>query len=232
MKRITDVLRLHATNWAGLIAWPLGILAVTFVVNFGIFAALEHYATDYSHGTGAVVSIYIVMLVAHLQSMTQLFPFALGLGVTRRDFYTGTLAAIAAQSAAFGLVLTILERVESATDGWGIQMQMFALPFLHHENLVVQWLVFSVPFLAFTTIGLVIGVTFKRWGQQGVYLVSIATTVVVALLALLATARGWWPKVGSFFADSSTLALLCVYPLALAVACAGLGYLAIRRAVP
>ncbi len=42
-----------------------------------------------------LMSIYLVMLVAHLRTIAQVFPFALGLSVTRRTFFAATSLFVA-----------------------------------------------------------------------------------------------------------------------------------------
>ena len=93
-------------------------------------------------------------------------------------------------------------------------------------------LVLTVPFLAFAAVGMFFGVIFKRWGQPGVYVVTVATSVVLAALTLLITWRSWWPQVGSWFAGQSTAALFAGYPLVLVLLLGAASWLAIRRATP
>jgi hypothetical protein len=76
------------------------------------------------------------------------------------------------------------------------------------------------------------GVVFKRWGQPGVYALTVGTSLVLAGVAIVVTWQRWWPAVGSFFTDQSTFALLVSYPLVIAIVLGGAGWLAIRRATP
>jgi hypothetical protein len=232
MKRVNDVVRIQMVYWPGLFGWPLGILALTFVVNLVVFGSIGDAAPPEGRVTGAIMSIYIVMLIAHLQTITQVFPFALGLSVTRKAFYLGTAVVVAAQSVLFGLLLVLLEQVEQATNGWGLQLRFFGLDFLVQDNLVAQWLVYTVPFLALSALGVVLGVIFKRWGQTGLYVALVGSAVVLTAAVLMITWQKWWGSVGSFFTEQSTLALVAGYPLLIAVALGGLGFLAIRRATP
>jgi hypothetical protein len=232
MNRVVDVVRVQLVNWRGILAWPLGILALTLVINLVIFGALSDDVPPNGRVTGSLVSIYIVMFVAHLQTITQVFPFALGLSVTRRAFYAGTTLLVVAQGLLLGLLLLLLELVERSTDGWGIGLRYIGLPFLVQDNLMLQWLVYAVPFLAFSAIGVCFGVVFKRWGQSGVYVVTIAVVLALAGFAAVVSRQGWWPAVGTFFTDQSTFALLAGYPLVIAVVLGAGGWLVIRRATP
>jgi hypothetical protein len=230
MRRVLDVARIQTVNWPWVLAWPVGLLALILVFNIVLFGAIGDAAPSDGRSTGALMSIYFVMLVVHLQTMTQVFPFALGMGVTRRAFYAGTALLVTAQAAAYGVVLTALGLVESATGGWGVGVRFFGLSFLVQSNVIGQWLVYTVPFLAVSWIGIFMGVVFKRWGQPGVYTVGVGSGLLFGGLAVLITWQGWWPAVGSFFISQSTLVLLTVYPLLIALVLGGAGWLAIRRA--
>jgi len=232
MRRVLDTVRIQTANWPATFGWPLGILAVAFLANLAIFSSIGDAAVDGGSTTGAITSIYFVMFVAHVQTMTQYFPLALGLSVTRRTFFWSAVTLIAAQSAVFGTVITVLLQIERATDGWGIDMTFYGIGFLEQDGLVAQWLVYTVPFLALCAIGLFLGVLLKRWGPGGAYVAAIGGAAVLAGAIALVSWQQWWPAVGSFFTEQPTLALLAGYPMLVALAAGTGSYLAIRRAVP
>ena len=232
MKRVFDVARIQTVNWFWIFVVPPLVLLMVFLVNLVLFAAIGDAPPPEGRSTGALLSIYMMMLVAHLQTMTQVFPFALGLSATRRAFYAGTGLVVGAQSALFGVLLLLLGRIETATGGWGINLQFFGLPFLLQDGLLAQWLVYTVPFLALSAIGVFTGVVFKRWGRPGVYALTIGSSMVLACVAIVLTWQRWWPAVGAFFTDQSAFALLAGYPLMIAIVLGGAGWLAIRRATP
>jgi hypothetical protein len=76
---------------------------------------------------------------------------------------------------AFALVLLLGLAVERATDGWGLSMQFFRAGLPVMDNPFAQWLVYTAAFLAASSVGMFAGVVFKRWGQLGVWAVSIGT---------------------------------------------------------
>ncbi|MCW0216071.1 MAG: hypothetical protein OJJ54_22205 [Pseudonocardia sp.] len=228
--RAVKVARIQTVNLPMQLGMPWVILGTAFVINLIIFALVPD--TGDPKITGAIMSIYIFMLIAHLQSMTQVFPFALGLSVTRRDFFAGTSLLIVAQSVVQGILLTILLAVEEATGGWGMGLHFFGIPFLVQDNWFLQVLVYTVPFLFFSFVSIFAGTVFKRWGQFGMYVLSIGTVVLGGAAAVLITWQNAWGSIGRFFADSSPLALFAGYPAILAVLLAAVGYLALRRATP
>ncbi len=83
-----------------------------------------------------------------------------------------------------------------------------------------------------SALGVFLGVVFKRWSQPGLYVLSLGTAAVLAGLAFLVGANGWWPAVLSFFTGQSTLALLAGYPLVIVAVFGGAGWLVLRRATP
>jgi hypothetical protein len=232
MRRVLDVARIQTIHWPSIIGWPLGILGMVLLFNVVIFAVAIDTVPSGGQAVGAIMSIYIVMLVSHLQSITQVFPLALGMSVTRRAFYAGTALVVLAQSMLFGLVLLVLNLIESATGGWGVGLRFTGPPFLVVDNMLAQWLVYTVPFVAFSAIGVFVGVVFKRWGTTGVFTMSTGSTLLFGCLAVLVTWQGWWPAVGSFFTGQPTLLLLTVYPLLIALVLGGAGWMALRRATP
>jgi hypothetical protein len=232
MRRLLDVARIQLINPLLALGMPLGLLVLVFALNLGIFAAIGDVAPPGGQITGAMASIYIAVLILHLQTMTQFFPFLLGLGVTRRQFYAGTTIFVVGQAMVFGLVLMVGRALEIATGGWGMNLVFFRFGLPEQSNVFTQWLGYVVPFLVFSAIGLFAGVVFKRWGQIGVYAVSLGAAVILAVAAVVITLQGAWSSVGRFFVDLPPLALGAGYPLLLALLIGGAGWLTVRRAVP
>lgn len=232
MTHLLHVARIQLVNARAVLGLPLLILAVTMLANLVIFAAAGAPATEDEHSTGAMVSIYFVMLAVHLQTMTQVFPFAVSLGVTRRAFFGATALVVVAQSLAYGVLLYLFRLVEEATGGWGIDMTFFALPFMVQDNPILQIAVYTGPFLLLSFVGVLAGIVFKRWGQLGVYVLCIGSALLAVAFVAVTTWQEWWPAVGRFFTGQPTALLLAGYPLVLAVLIAGAGYLTARRAVP
>jgi hypothetical protein len=230
--RAVKVARIQTVNLPIQLGMPWLILGIAFAINLVIFALVPDPPAGEPKVTGAILSIYVFMLIAHLQSMTQVFPFALGLSVTRRDFFTGTSLLIVAQSLVQGILLTIMLGIERLTGGWGMDLSFFGVPFLVQDNWFLQALVYTVPFLLLSFASIFAGTVYKRWGQFGVYVLMIGGLVLLGAAAVITTWQQAWGAVGRFFADTSALMLLAGYPLVLSVLLAAAGYLALRRATP
>ncbi|SCL17001.1 hypothetical protein GA0070616_1176 [Micromonospora nigra] len=232
MNRALTVARLQFVAWPGVVGWPWGILALSFLINLALFATINEPTGAGQPITGGLASIYVVMFVACVSSITQEFPFAIGLGITRRSFYLGNVLQLVGQAISYAAVLYLLTLVEQATNGWGIGLRFFGLPFGWVENPALRFLAFAVPFLLLGFLGIAIALVFKRWGVNGMLTLSTVALVGFGGLAVLATWRGWWPAVGGWFADQSGAALLVGWPALLTLPLAVLSYLAIRRATP
>ncbi len=228
MTHVLKVLRLHLVPGPPAYLWPWLILAISFVVNLVIFSLTDIPTEDRS--TGGLGSIYGVMLFATMAVCTQIFPFALGLGTTRRAFVAGTSLFLLGHALLAGLVLTALAAAEQATTGWGVHMRFFTPGFVDQESVGAQFAVYAVPFLALSMLGMVLGTVLKRWGQQGMYVLSIGTFLLVGGAMAVIGWRDWWPPVLDFFTDTDAVTLLAGYPLLVALAAVAATWLGLRRA--
>ena len=231
MNRVQSAARLHLIVWPSLLAWPLGILAVSFVINRTVFAIIGDQIPG-DPKTGGVLSIYVTLMIVAGQTVAQVFPFALGLSVTRRSFYAASVLLLAAGSVLFGVLLYLGKLVEDATGGWGIRMSFFSQSFMHSDNAVAQILVYTVPFLALGLVGFVSALLHRRWGVNGLFGATIVLLVLSGAVTALITRQRLWPRIGHWFADQSALSLFAGWPALLALVLAVVGYLVIRRATP
>lgn len=230
MTDAVKVARIHLVNLPTSLGMPWGILTLVLAINLVIFTGLTEIPEG-QRATGALASIYIVTLVAAIQSVTQYFPFTAGLSLTRRAFVAGTAIFAAVQALVSGVVLTLLLAVENATDGWGLSLQFFGL-FGGELNPVLQVLMYAAPFLLMWALGMGMGAVWKRWATAGLSALMVASILVVGGLVALITRREAWPAVGRFFTDTPTLMLTVGYPLAATVVLGAGAWLVLRRAAP
>jgi hypothetical protein len=220
--------RLQLVAYQNILAWPWGILALSFAINLAIFSGIEDAQGSW---TGGLMSIYVVMFIGTVQLFTKGLPFAMGMSVTRRAYYAGTWVVTVAEALVFGAVLYGFRLVEDATDGWGISLSYFGLGF-PRENPVLEFLSYVVPFLLLAAIGACVGMVIEHWSYNGV-MAMIAGSIVLAGAAVIVVARmDWWDEIGGWFDDQSAASLFVGWPLPFAVVFALLGYLVIRRATP
>jgi hypothetical protein len=175
------------------------------------------------------VSLYIFMLICGSLSMTRSLPFGLMMGISRRTYYAGTALLVLTLGVVYGLGLTLLQLVERATNGWGLNLHYFRIPWILNGPWYETWLTSFVLLVAFVLYGMWYGLVFRRWSVPGL-VAFIAAQILVALLAVITvSAIGSWSGVGHFFTTVTALAvtgMLAVLALAM-----GLGGLTTLRRV-
>lgn len=229
MNRIRQVARLQIPAWPHILGWTWSMMAVTFGINLLSFVA-NYDPGDGVTTTGGVASVYGVAIGMAAVSVTQIFPYALGMSVTRREFYLAWSLLAVVQSVVYALVLVLLRAVEQATGYWGRGMRYFSLPFMDDANPVLLLLGYAVPMLVVTHLGILFGTVYLRWGTTGVLASLTLTVTALGLAAALITWTRQWHAIGRWLLDQSPTALLAGWPILLAAAFALGGYTLIRRA--
>jgi hypothetical protein len=233
MNRVLQAARLHVVHPLFILGMPWVIVLSSFTINELIwgFGNLGHQPGN-TGGTGGVLALYISVSIVFLQSVTQLFPFSMSLGLSRRLFSAGTAVMAVAQAVGYAVVLTVLTALEDASGGWWTGMHFFAP--LHIDRLPVaeQFAVFFCLMLGFALLGIAIGAVHKRWGAAGLYGLFIGAVLGFGGAAVVITALGAWSEFGGWFVDTPALALSAIYLGFAALLGAGLAWTGLRRAVP
>lgn len=229
--RVLTVARAELISWAMAFLWPLAIMGSSFALNLALFAAIGDTIPD-GPTTGGLASIYVVQFIVAWTGVLQFFGFAVGLNVTRRTFYLATSLVMTGQSVAYGILLYLFELIEHATGGWGIRVSFFDPLPITHGNSPLNILVYAVPMICISFLGMFLGVVATRWGSNGIFGLTLAGTVVAGLAAVGITWLDGWDAVGSWLVSQSGYAYVIFGPLVLAVACAGAAYGLLRRANP
>ncbi|MGI5237645.1 hypothetical protein [Dactylosporangium sp. CA-139066] len=231
MNRIAAIARLQLRGRRDALLWPVLILALAFAANLAVFASIADQMTE-EPVTGALASIYCTSLAFGAVAVTQHFPFALGLSVTRREFTAGLALFVAAQTLLYSVLLVLLQSIESATNGWGLRLRFFGLGLFDDYSPPVQFVMYAVPLLSMTLIGTTAGALYLRWRVSGLL---TATAALILVLGGTAAALGYfsaWPAVGHWLTHTNPVALFAGWPLLLALALAAGSWLALRRATP
>jgi hypothetical protein len=229
MNRILQVARLQVPAWPHLLGWTWSMMAVAFGINLLMFRA-NYDPGDDVKTIGGVASLGGIAIAMATISVTQIFPYALGMSVTRREFYLAWSLLAVVQSVVYALVLCLLHAVEQATGYWGMGMRYFGLPFMDDANPMLLLLWYAVPMLVVTHLGILLGTLHVRWGNTGVFASLILTITALGLAAALITWTRQWHAIGRWLLDQSPTALLAGWPVLLAVAFAAGAYTLIRRA--
>jgi hypothetical protein len=110
MNRIRQVARLQIPAWPHILGWTWSMMAVTFGIN--LLSVMANYDPgDGVTTTGGVASLYGIAIGMATISVTQIFPYALGMSVTRREFYLAWSLLAVVQSVVYALVLCLLRAV-------------------------------------------------------------------------------------------------------------------------
>ena len=227
MNTLVNVGRYHLVDRITWLALPWGIMAFSFLVNIGVALAVPTVPDGIY--TGGLVSLYVFMLICGSLSMTRSLPFGLMMGISRRTYYAGTALLVLTLGVVYGLGLTLLQLVERATNGWGLNLHYFRVPWILNGPWYETWLTSFVLLVAFVLYGMWYGLVFRRWSVPGL-VAFIAAQILVALLAVIAvSATGSWSGVGHFFTTVTALAVTGV--LALVALAMGFGGLTTLRRV-
>jgi hypothetical protein len=227
MNTLVNVGRYHLVDRITWVAVPWAIMAFSFLVNVVISGSVP--TGPHGNYTGGLVTIYIFLLICGSLSMTRSLPFGLMLGVSRRTYYLGTALLVLALGVVYGLGLTLLQLVERATDGWGLRLHFFRIPWIMDGPWYETWLTSFVLLVLFFLYGMWYGLVFRRWNLPGL-VAFIAAQILVALLVVVAVSMTHnWSAFGHFFTTVTALALTGV--LAVLAAAMGLGGLSTIRRV-
>jgi hypothetical protein len=240
LRRILAVTRLHFVNKVAILYTPLMVLATIFALNYAIWWLVIYAGhlqiansrtTTHLGYTGAVSYIFVYALVIAVQAISRTFPFSLGFGVTRRDFYLGSVLAFVILSIMLSVVLTIMSVIEIATGGWGVQGYMFAPVYFTNNSWFVRFLMYFLVFLFCLFVGAGAASMYVRWRAIG--LTSFFLILAVLLVGGLAiiTFNDSWAAVARWFAQSGAFGVSAWTLVPTAIAGIA-GFFILKRATP
>lgn len=217
-------------------------LAFAFAVAIVIYALIpvSHHDVLTAHGTvsvpnidgrwtGAIASMFCTLFAVSVQTIGRSLPFGLSLGVSRRSYYTGTALVGVVMAFVNAAGVALLQAIERATNGWGVTMSFFRVPYILDGPWYATWLTAFIGGAMLFVYGMWYGIVYRRWGLFGT-MTFVAAQVLVALAGVLAvTWTHAWPSVGGFFTGLTALGLTGVVAALAAVLLVG-GHATIRRA--
>lgn len=236
--RILNVVRLNLANPWTTIILPWMILGIIFVANITIWWLIlrsvgPENSADVSEGfqySGASMWIFCYMMVVAIQAVNLTFPFALGYGVTRRDFWLGSLVTFTLLSAMYSIGMTILSVIEEATNGWGMGGRMFTAVYFG-DGWPQRLFIFFVAFLFFFFFGAAIATVYVRWKASGVTLFFIVLGALLIAAGALLTFTNNWQLIGDFFGGAGLVGSFA-WSLVITGISAVVGFLILSRATP
>lgn len=228
MNRAVTVARMQLINKWTYLGVPALVIAIAFAISWVIWWLLPDGGMVYS-GAGQAVMWYF--LVLGIQSLTLTFPFSQGMSVSRRNFYIGTLGLFAVVALVISGLYVVLAAIEQATNGWGVDGRMFALPWIADGSWYEPFIFYFIGMVLLFMIGFWAATVYKRWQVLGMVVTWVSVAAVLLGLVALATWTDSWPSVGMWFAGQTPLTVSAWGALG-CVVLAGGSYLTLRKAVP
>jgi hypothetical protein len=219
------VARYHLLNWPLWTAAPWFLLAISFALYFAAAAAQHPHAPV---GSANIAAIYLFFLIAGALAYFRALPFAFALGVSRRAYYAGTSLLAVSLAAAYGLALAVLQVIERATGGWGVQLSFFRVAYILAGPWYLTWLTSFVGLTLLFVYGMWTGLVYRRWDLLGLAVFGTAQVIVLGAGALAAAHARAWPAIGHFFTTLSAAGLTGLLAALAAVLLAG-GYATMRH---
>ena len=239
--RIANVVRLQLGNPWTAVVLPWMILGFIFLGNIAVWLliGLSTHGQDlrdaregFSYSGGSIY-IFIYMMVVAIQSINITFRFALGFGVTRRDYWLGSAVTWVILAAMFSLGITLLGLIERATDGWGLGGTVFA-PVYFGEEWWQRLLTVFLGLLFFLFFGSLLGAIYVRWRALGIIVFFGALVILgiaVIAVAIQPAVSAWYGQAElAGFGPPKTALDITVWLLIPTVLCAVIGFVILRRA--
>ena len=236
--RVPAAFRLHFQVKSFLIHVPLMVFFAAWAIALGIGFWLDRVRAEgpwtaedpFYAGASQAVVWCLAFMAAYAASHN--FPFSMALSFSRRVFLIGTYLAFAAVSAAYGVLFVLAALLERVTDGYGMHVYTFDLPFLTESSGIAGAGVLAAALcLMVMLVGFGVVILNLRMGLVWTWTVLLGLAVLVAVTGMLITSNDGWPAVGRWFSEQTSLTLaLWTLPVSLVVG--GGTYVMIRRATP
>ncbi|MGA7418274.1 MAG: hypothetical protein WB765_20440 [Acidimicrobiales bacterium] len=227
MTTLLNVPRYHLVQRFNYVELPWAILAFVFLIDV-VILALTPAGHDPNRYVGGLGSIFVFVFILGLQSVARSLPFGLALGASRRSYYLGTGLLAVSLAAVYGLAIVVLQAVERATGGWGMNMGFFRVPYILQGSWYLTWLTSFVVFTLLFAYGMWFGLVYRRWSLPGLVGFLAGQVTVLVAGALAATWTHAWHDIGHFFTSLSAAGLTGLLAALAAVLLAG-GYATMRR---
>jgi hypothetical protein len=221
-----NVARYHLVQRVNYFVLPWAILVFVFGVDMVILALTPGHSTH--RYVGGLAALFVIGFVLGIQSVARSLPFGLALGLSRRSYYLGTALLAVALAAVAGMVTTVGQVIERSTDGWGMSMGFFRVPYILNGPWYLTWLTSFVALTLLFVFGMWFGLVYRRWSLVGLVAFSAGLVTVLLVGALATTWADAWHSVGHFFSSLSASGLTGILAALTLVLLAG-GFTTIRR---
>jgi hypothetical protein len=225
MNRTSTVVRLHLRKKLIWLLVPAAVILSSFIINvlIGAFAPIENDIY-----TGGVSSIFIYMMVLGIVTFAQTFPFSIGMGIRRLDYYRGTFVAGLLSGLVYALFLFLMSAAENWTDSWGVKLHFFVLPFWSDGPIINRlWIPFLLLLNMFA-VGFLIGTFYRRFNKTGLLISAIAIVLLGTVASFMIGVYGSWTNIFQWLHDQ-TMAGLALWTLPFTLLFAVISSVLLRR---
>ncbi|MCX7521129.1 ABC transporter permease [Microbacterium sp. STN6] len=235
--RIWRVVKLQFTNSWNILVLPVLILGAIFVLNYAIWVIafrssdMSENALDGTQYSGSTIFIFAYMLVVAIQAINLTFPFALGYGATRRDYYLGTSLTWLILSAILTLGIAICGQLETWTNGWGLRATFFNAVYFGDDSFAARMFTVFAAFLFFFFVGTASAAVYVRWRANGLIVAGLVLAVLLVGAVALISFTDSWKGVGEWFAVTGGTGVVA-WSLVVTAIAAVTGFFILRRATP
>jgi hypothetical protein len=214
MNRTPAVVRMHLRKKLNWFLVPVAVLLSSFIINLliGAFVPMEEYLY-----TGGISSIFVYMMVMGIITFAQTFPFSIGMGIRRQDYYRGTYVTALLTIAVFAVFLFLMSIAEGKwTNNWGVGLHFFELPYWSDGPLMNRlWIPFLLMLCMFAA-GFLIGTYYRRFNKTGLFIASLVLLLVGSILGIVIRMSGFWTDLYNWLQDQTMASLaLCTLPITL-----------------
>ena len=225
MNYVSKVVRLQLVNRWTFIGVPLMVLGGSLLIVILLGLVIPN---DGVMITGAAQAPLWYFIVVGVQALSLTFPFSQAMSVTRRDYFLGTLATFVLFSLAFGVVFLVLALIEQATNGWGVDTLVFAIPWLLNAGWLAVILSVAALAIVMFLIGLWMATIYKRWGTVVIVAISLGLGLVIVGVIALITYFQWWTSVFTWMLGQTPMSV-AGWSLILIVALSAGSFLTLRK---
>lgn len=220
MPGIRNVIRTHHVDRWLWVYMPYTIMIFNFLTNLIVSTFTGPYTS------GGVMSIYVFMMTLGIITVPMNFSFLLGLGVRRKDYYSGTVIWLTVHMLVASIVLAVLREIEKATS-WGTGLGFFNFPFTNELGFLEFLALNFVVFTFFCFFGFLLPSIARRFGALVLAALLVLMFVVLGIASVLVTFYELWDEVGRFFATYQTDSIWYLIPFTLLFA--AIAYILLRR---
>lgn len=223
---IQSVVNIHRKDKWGWLYIPALILSSSFLVNLIVSLLINN---DEKFYTGGVTSIFVYVLVLGILVVTQSFPFAIGMSVTRKDYFYGTALMGIVANFIIAALMCIFAFLENISNGWGDRFHFFHFPYLNDGSFFGQLIMYMILFNFLFFFGFLIASYARRFGGKGMLLLALSVLLIGSIVVLLFHQFNVWSDIFHWFVDQAAVGL-SYWLLPFILFSMAVSYLLLRRA--